>query len=97
MAPAPNIERITVVDWRMQGQERYLKGIELCRSRYKPASPQWDHDHCAFCGGKFALRGGDFTDGYATLNAYHWICDGCYEDFKTTFAWKIVPCPEPLT
>jgi hypothetical protein len=30
-------------DWRLQGQERYLKGRELCRRTYRryPKNPNW--------------------------------------------------------
>ena len=84
-----------MADWRLQGQERYLKGVELCWDMYKPYREGWDHDHCEFCGRKFAVKGGDFTEGYRTLDALHWISEDCYDDFKVMFDWKIVPCPKP--
>ena len=87
----------SVSDWRLQGQERYLKGVELCWSRYEPYREGWDHDHCEFCGRKFACTGGDLTEGYRTLDGYHWISKDCYEDFKNLFNWQIVPCPDSST
>jgi hypothetical protein len=77
-------------DWRLQNQESYLKGITLYRAAYQPYRVGWDHDHCEFCGRKFAIDGGDFTEGYATQDRYHWVCIGCYEDFKQRFDWKVV-------
>jgi hypothetical protein len=78
-----------MADWRLQGQERYLKGVPLRRAAYRPYREGWDHDHCAFCWRKFALHGGDFTEGYVTKDGYHWICEPCYQDFKTAFEWTV--------
>jgi hypothetical protein len=79
-----------MTDWRLQGQERYLNGVQLRWGSYKPYREGWDHDHCEFCGRKFAVQGGDFVEGYATRDLYHWICKACYENFKSTFNWEIV-------
>jgi hypothetical protein len=35
-------------DWRLQGQDRYLKGALLCLAAYTPYPEGWDHDHCEF-------------------------------------------------
>jgi len=78
-------------DWRLQGQERFLKGVELRWATYKPYREGWDHDHCEFCGRKFAQIGGDFNAGYVTKDGYHWICPDCYNDFKDTFQWIVGP------
>ncbi len=47
-------------DWRLQGQDKYLRGVKLRRKRYtwQPDwnpdwNPDWDHDHCDFCWAKF--------------------------------------------
>ncbi len=40
-------------DWRLQGQENYLKGATLLRKPYRALSPDWEHDHCEFCWAKF--------------------------------------------
>ena len=78
-------------DWRLHGQENYLKGAKLVWKRYTRYSADWDHDHCQFCMAKFmdidtpeVLR-----EGYATLDNYSWICKRCYEDFKQMFAWQV--------
>ena len=76
-------------DWRLQGQERYLKGVDLCWATYEGI---WEHDHCEFCSWTFAVQGGDFNAGYMSNDRYHWVCKDCYEDFKSMFDWKIVPC-----
>jgi len=78
-------------DWRLQGQEDYLQGVELCWAPYKPYSETWEHDHCEFCWAKFSLREGDLKEGYATPDRYRWICKACYDDFKDVFAWRVVP------
>ena len=71
-------------DWRLQGQERYLRGVVVCRRAYLPASPTNDHDHCEFCSAKFMVSSGPdtLTEGYCTVDRYRWICSRCFEDFK---------------
>ena len=73
-------------DWRLMGQERYLKGKELYSTKYKILESN-DHDHCEFCGYKF-ISGEQ--EGYCTTNYYHWICNECYNDFKEFFYWKVI-------
>ncbi len=77
-------------DWRLQGQEKYLKEKILTKKQYHPYSKEWDHDHCEFCGRKFSLNLGDLHEGYTTLDHYHWICEECFNDFKNDFAWVII-------
>ena len=83
-------------DWREQGQEEYLRGLTFAKRKYKRYSEQWDHDHCEFCWSKFceesskeATRGGCFTDGYATLDSYRWICETCFHDFREKYRLKL--------
>jgi hypothetical protein len=76
-------------DWRLRGQEKFLKGLTFFWTRYVPYREGWDHDHCEFCTRKFMVHGGDFTEGYTTANHYRWICNDCFEDFKADFEWKV--------
>ena len=85
-----NVEQMKSDDWRLMGQEKYLTGASLSHRRYRPRSPEWDHDHCEFCGAKFsadpsieALR-----TGYTTKDEYRWICETCFGDFKARFSWS---------
>lgn len=77
-------------DWRRQGQEKYLKGIELTRKKYTKYRDGWDHDHCEFCGAKFMESGGPdiLTEGYASEDNYRWVCKQCFEDFREEFGWS---------
>ena len=80
-------------DWRLRGQEEYLKGAELCRKHYVRYSDSWDHDHCEFCWVKFAeedLIPDALHEGYATTDNYRWICEQCFEDFKDQFEWRVL-------
>jgi hypothetical protein len=54
-------------DWRLQGQEKYLKGVSLNLKKYSTYHDAWDHDHCEFCWAKFSLKGSseDLDEGYA--------------------------------
>lgn len=81
-------------DWRLQGQERFLKGATLCWRTYTPYRPEWDHDHCEFCSRKLSARTGDINEGYSTADGYHWICRDCFADFKDLFEWTVVPCTD---
>ena len=79
-----------VNDWRLQGQEKYLKDAVLQKKKYESYRNGWDHDHCEFCSAKFTE---DILDtlhiGYVTNKNYHWICEDCYEEFKALFRWKL--------
>lgn len=77
-------------DWRLRGQEKYLFEVMLELKKYKPYRQGWEHDHCEFCWAEFATddRPDVLQEGYATQNAYHWICKQCYEDFNEQFHWK---------
>ena len=80
-------------DWRLTGQERYLRGATLVRKRWVAPRPEWDHDHCAFCWAKFPH---EVEEGYTTTEAhpsgagYHWICEPCFGDFAERFGWRVV-------
>jgi len=84
-------------DWRLCGQERYLRGAELCHRVYRryPRNPRWDHDHCSFCRAEFMVENAPeaLHEGYCTLDDYHWICSECFHDFKELFGWRVVATP----
>ncbi len=80
-------------DWRLQGQEKYLHGVELCWKTYRRRSSTWDHDHCEFCWETFAepdLLPDALHVGWTTRDSYRWVCDGCFEDFRERFGWTVV-------
>lgn len=78
-----------MTDWRLQGQETYLKGVALVRRSYTQYREGWDHDHCEFCWATFSEKKEDLNVGYATTDRYRWICENCYEDFKDLFQWRV--------
>ncbi len=77
-------------DWRLLGQERYLRGRVWLRKPYRIYREGWDHDHCAFCGDKFMERGNPDTlhEGYSTQDDYYWVCAPCFTDFQVMFGWS---------
>jgi phage terminase large subunit-like protein len=85
MAREPN-------DWRLNGQEDYLKGVTLSWRKYSRYSKEWEHDHCEFCWAKFMEQPGPeiLTEGYTTPDKYRWICKTCFDDFRDLFDWKVV-------
>ena len=76
-------------DWRLQNQDKYLKGVRLHWSEYRKFREGWEHDHCEFCSRKFSETGGELSSGYTTEDRYHWVCSQCFEDFKTLFEWVL--------
>ena len=79
----------TSTDWRRQGQDKYLNGVELTLKKYTISRKGWDHDHCEFCSAKFSLNVLDLNEGFTTKDNYHWICRDCFNDFKVEFNWKV--------
>lgn len=79
-------------DWRLRGQEEYLKAVPLWWKKYTRRSESWEHEHCEFCWAKFMQE--DYPEvlheGYTTEDNYRWICEQCFEDFKDSFEWKVI-------
>ena len=77
-------------DWRLQGQEAYLRGEILFYKRYADRKTKADHDHCEFCWDKFSDTIADTLKvGYTTADNYRWICAKCFEDFKQKLQFTI--------
>ncbi len=85
------------------GQERFLQRAEFRHKPYRAWREDWDHDHCAFCTRKFVASGTPsdapdvLTAGWAAVGRgpqgeddYHWVCDECFEDFRSRFEWAVV-------
>lgn len=77
-------------DWRLTGQEAFLKGVKLLFKPYPQYSTDCDHDQYEFYSSMFSLRSGDLSEGYTTENQYRWICTTCFQDFKESFEWKVI-------
>jgi len=79
-------------DWRLTNQAKYLNGVALSRKTWVQRRPDWDHDHCAFCWAEFAASDGPgiLHEGYTTPDEHHWICSGCFADFREQFRWQVV-------
>ena len=75
-------------DWRLTNQIKYLYQKKLVRRKIADF-PDKDHEHCEFCWDKFGRGDNMLKEGYCTEDAYNWICDTCFEDFKEMFAWKL--------
>ncbi len=76
-------------DNRLTNQKSYLDRARLKRKPYQSNGNPNDHEHCVFCWFKFLPQ----TIGYCTVDEKYWICDGCYEDFKEYFAFKLQKQP----
>lgn len=79
-------------DWRLTGQERYLRSARLEHRRFSSEESGKDHAHCEFCWAKFGrgAAGEETLDmGYGTPDGAHWICPRCFEDFRDRFDWVL--------
>ena len=88
----------TMDDWRLTNQMQYLHRASLQWRTYANANPANDHDHCEFCFAKFMTspENHGLCEGYATADAYRWICKPCYDDFRTLFDWQLSDSPPSL-
>ena len=77
-------------DWRLQGQDKYLRGATLRWKKWWPYREGWDHDHCEFCQRKISEYPDDDEYGWVTEDNYRWVCDQCCENFREGFGWKLV-------
>lgn len=79
-----------LADWRLFGQERYMRGALFEWAQYRPYRPGWEHDHCEFCSAEFSLHGADaLREGYATHDRYRWVCAQCFQDFREPMALRL--------
>ncbi len=95
--PTPNWKGTWRDDWRIQGQEGYLLNKQLQHRRFCRALCVEDFDQCEFCWTVFD------KDKRHPLNAYFepvrkvWICEKCYNDFKTHFHWTVEEISEGVS
>jgi hypothetical protein len=82
---------VSADDWRLQGQEKYLKKGEIWYYKnYADRITSTDHDHCEFCGTRFSVTvPDDLKFGYTSDHDYRWLCTECFEDFKEMFQFKV--------
>ena len=70
-------------DWRLRGQETYLKGVTLVHIKYRINNKKlnWDHDHCEFCWATIdaSPKEGVEIEGYT--DGIYWICSECYQKY----------------
>ena len=75
-------------DWRLTGQEQYLKGKylkEQTQKELKNKDETW-HEHCEFC---MDIISKSTVLCYCSEDEYRWVCPKCFADFKELFEWKI--------
>lgn len=79
-------------DWRLRDQESHLLDAQLVRRPWRESRPGWDHDHCEFCYAEFSdsRYPEAMHQGYCTPDEYRWICDRCFEDFKSRFRFNVL-------
>ncbi len=90
---------VSDTDWRLVGQEKWLKGIELhyTEFRKRQGREDWDHEHCEFCWQKIVGRADlnkyksdVICEAYTDEVGYRWICPTCFHDFQSRFDWQLV-------
>ena len=76
-------------DWRLMGQEGYLRDKVLQHRKFDRQLCVLDFDQCDFCFKVFD------EDPERPLTAYFepdqkiWICETCFKDFKNHFNWVV--------
>ena len=80
-------------DWRLRGQEEYMKNIKFQYVKFTSQESLSLHTQCEFCWHKFMENPEGVKDcsgyGYRSLNRRYWVCEKCFEDFKKMFCWSI--------
>lgn len=74
-------------DWRWRGQDKYLNGAVFERAKF--IQNDGDHAHCALCWAKFGFNEDDLKEGWREEGGKHWLCDGCFTDFKDILHLKM--------
>lgn len=69
-------------DWRLNGQEAWLRGRSFLRRRYPEPDGMWDHSHCVFCWQRISTYPEDEGEAYASLDGRWWICCACFREFS---------------
>ena len=77
-------------DWRLTGQEEFLRGSCLYDRPWQAFGPESDHSHCVFCWAKFSALDGTLHEGYVTQDGRCWICPQCFHDFEALFGWTVL-------
>lgn len=86
-------------DWRLRGQESYLRGATLLWKAYRARSEQAEHDHCEFCWTKFMDP--SFSSEHARyvedhpdvlVEGYAVQCGKTIDGVKDDYWWICAPC-----
>lgn len=81
-------------DWRLRGQEEYMRKMEFEYKKFLPRKGQDAHTHCEFCWHKFMENcDGVFdcsTHGFCSADGQYWVCEECFHDFRELLSWRIV-------
>ena len=83
-------------DWRIMGQEGYLKGKELVYQVFDRSICIEDFDQCEFCWKVFDRDKKKPNKAYYCPSEKVWICEKCFTDFQKYFNWKIVANNEDI-
>ncbi len=78
-------------DWRLRGQEEYMKSLQFEFIQFIPKRGSSVHVHCEFCWHKFMECPENVEDcsnqGFCSVDERYWVCKECFKDFKEMFNW----------
>lgn len=78
-------------DWRIMGQESYLKGKTLQHRKFQNGLRHDEHqDQCDFCYSGLNEDPENLTRAYYSAEEEVWICEECFNDFREHFDWTVV-------
>lgn len=77
-------------DWRVMGQEGYLKGKTLVHRHFDRSICREDFLQCEFCWKSLEDAAGKGVLCFFEPLQKLWVCETCFEDFKAHFDWTVV-------
>lgn len=83
-------------DWRIMGQEGYLRKKRLQHRYFNRSLCVEDFDQCEFCWDCFDDDPAHPMMAYFEPINKHWICEECYNDFKSHFDWTVKEIQRPI-
>ena len=76
-------------DWRIAGQESYLKNKVLQHRLFDRSICVEDYTQCEFCWALFDKDKDNPIMAYFQPDEKVWVCEECFNDFNRFFHWTV--------
>lgn len=81
-------------DWRLMGQEGYLKEKTLLHRHFDRKICVEDYLQCEFCWSSLEDDEGKGIMCFFEPEQKLWVCEECYSDFREHFDWTVIETEE---